>query len=296
VAPQSPPPTRVTERRRRRLLLPVAGGAVAAVSWLADSAREHDGPSRIDPTTASHVLTIRTPILTYLAQTLTFLGSEVSVGVLAVLAFAVLLVRRQSDRAAVFGVGIVGSAFLTVTIKLLVDRHRPGPVDRLGAVDTSYSFPSGHTLNSVVFLALAVWLLWPVASRVARQPRRRWRATGAGGGGEPGLPRVPLAHRRDRLRPGRSCVAVDPGHAARPGPAAPSSPPPRRPGDQVSRLSSCKPRHPPFQEGTSSRRVTTAMWSDAVLMRVMAVAGPAKDAFVRLADDDGRQQASGQRG
>ncbi len=168
MSPQSPPPTRVTERRRRRLLLPVAGGAVAAVSWLADSAREHDGPSRIDPTTASHVLTIRTPILTYLAQTLTFLGSEVSVGVLAVLAFAVLLVRRQSDRAAVFGVGIVGSAFLTVTIKLLVDRHRPGPVDRLGAVDTSYSFPSGHTLNSVVFLALAVWLLWPVASRVAR--------------------------------------------------------------------------------------------------------------------------------
>jgi hypothetical protein len=31
-------------------------------------------------------------------------------------------------------------------------------------------------------------------------------------------------------------------------------------------------------------------------MRVMTVAGPAKDAFVRLADDDGRQQASGQRG
>jgi membrane-associated phospholipid phosphatase len=49
-----------------------------------------------------------------------------------------------------------------------VDRHRPGAVDRLGAVDTSYSFPSGHTLNSAVFLALAVWLLWPVASRVAR--------------------------------------------------------------------------------------------------------------------------------
>ena len=168
VSPRSPRPGRADERRAGRLLVPVAGAAAAAVSWLADSAREHDGPSRIDPTTASRVLGIRTPTLTDVAQALTFVGSEVSVGLLAVIVFAVLVVRRELDRAAVVAVGIGGSAFLTVTIKLLVARTRPGRVDRLGALDTSYSFPSGHTLNSAVFIALAVWLLWPVASQVAR--------------------------------------------------------------------------------------------------------------------------------
>jgi membrane-associated phospholipid phosphatase len=152
----------------RRLLVPVLGGAVAGVSWLADSAREHDGPSRMDPTTAAQVLRIRTPTLTDLAQALTFVGSEVSVGLLAMVVLVVLVVRRELDRATVLAVGIGGSAFLTVAIKLLVARHRPGGVDRLGALDTSYSFPSGHTLNSTVLIALGVWLLWPKASRAAR--------------------------------------------------------------------------------------------------------------------------------
>jgi undecaprenyl-diphosphatase len=35
----------------------------------------------------------------------------------------------------------------------------------MGAPDTTSSFPSGHTLNSVVFLALVVWLLWPTVRR-----------------------------------------------------------------------------------------------------------------------------------
>jgi membrane-associated phospholipid phosphatase len=80
----------------------------------------------------------------------------------------VLLSRRTFARAATFAIGIGGSAFLTVAVKLFVARPLPGGVDRLGAVDTTYSFPSGHTLNSAVFLALVVWLLWPIASGTAR--------------------------------------------------------------------------------------------------------------------------------
>ncbi len=46
-------------------------------------------------------------------------------------------------------------------MKLLVARPRPGRVDRLGDLDTTYSFPSAHTLNSAVLLALVGWLLRP---------------------------------------------------------------------------------------------------------------------------------------
>ena len=146
----------------------VAALAAAAVVALADAAGERDGPSRLDPVTAADVLRIRTPALTGLAHAFTFLGSEVVVGFLAVLTLVTLLARGRFTKATLFAIGIGGSAFLTVAVKLLVARPRPGAVDRLGALDTTYSFPSGHTLNSTVFLALLVWLLWPAAKPAGR--------------------------------------------------------------------------------------------------------------------------------
>jgi undecaprenyl-diphosphatase len=146
----------------------VAGLATLGVSWLADAAREHDGPSRLDPVTAAEVLRIRTPTVTDVAHALSLAGGEVVVGTLALVALVWLVARREPGRAAVVATAIGGSAFLIVAVKTLVGRQRPGLVDRLGPPDTSYSFPSGHTLESAVLLAVVVWLLWPTASRLAR--------------------------------------------------------------------------------------------------------------------------------
>ncbi|WP_051276841.1 phosphatase PAP2 family protein [Marmoricola sp. URHB0036] len=152
----------------RLVLVLIACLATTGVVALADAAREHDGVSRLDPTAAADIVRMRTPTLTELAHVFTFLGSEVVVGGLALVVLATLLMRHQPSRAATFAIGMAGSAFLTVVVKLVVARPRPGEVDRLGALDTSYSFPSGHTLNSTVFIALVVWLLWPSVTRAGR--------------------------------------------------------------------------------------------------------------------------------
>ena len=159
---------RARPRDGRPFLVPVAAVATVGVAWLAVAAREHDSLSRFDPVAARDVLRLRTPTLTDLAQALTFVGGEVVVGALAVIVLTFLLVRRQVARAATFAVGVGGSAFLTVAVKLLVERARPGSTYRLGTFDASYSFPSGHTLNSAVFLMLVVWLLWPTAVAAQR--------------------------------------------------------------------------------------------------------------------------------
>jgi membrane-associated phospholipid phosphatase len=168
----APAPAGTTPRHQlsggRPLLVGVAALATLGVAYLADAAGEHDGLSRVDAVAAADVLRLRTSLLTHVAHGLSFIGSEVVVGGLALTVLALLLARREFPRAATFAVGIGGSAFLTVALKLLVARQRPGEVDRLGALDTSYSFPSGHTLSSAVFLALAVWLLWPATSVPAR--------------------------------------------------------------------------------------------------------------------------------
>jgi membrane-associated phospholipid phosphatase len=67
-------------------------------------------------------------------------------------------------------VAMSGSATLTLVGKHLVMRARPPVSDVVGAVlDRSYSFPSGHTLNSAVFvIALLCVVLPAVSARVAK--------------------------------------------------------------------------------------------------------------------------------
>jgi membrane-associated protein len=128
---------------------------------LADSVRENEGLSTLDPAATRTVVGDRSGSMTLLAHAWTWLGNEVTLAVLTGVVLLILVVRRRVHEAAVFAIGMAGSAALTVLIKHLVARARPGAADVLGPVDHSYSFPSGHTLNSAVFLGLLVWLLWP---------------------------------------------------------------------------------------------------------------------------------------
>ena len=141
----------------------LVAAAVVAVLLLADSAREHDGVSaQVDPRVATDVLGIRTTALTSLARLLTLVGSEAVVGALALLLVIFLLERRGPFVAVAATAAMATSAALTVGVKILVERARPGAVDRLGPVDASYSFPSGHTLNSTVLLGLVALLAIPM--------------------------------------------------------------------------------------------------------------------------------------
>ena len=141
----------------------------AAVLTLADAARERNGITVVDPRIATETLSLRDSALTVLAHVLTFLGSEIVVGGLAVVLLLVLLVRRQIVPAFTLALAIGGSVTLTIAVKQLVMRVRPGPVDVLGPVDHSFSFPSGHTLNSTVFIGVVVYLL----ARRFQQPLKR---------------------------------------------------------------------------------------------------------------------------
>ncbi|VXA93888.1 phosphatase PAP2 family protein [Aeromicrobium sp. 9AM] len=147
----------------------VFAGSVVGVLALADSAREHDGaPARLDTQLATDAVNARSGMLTHAARLLTLVGSEVVVSALALLLVIVLLERRGPFLAMCAAVAMAVSASLTVGVKLLVARDRPGAGVRLGPVDSTYSFPSGHALNSAVFLGLVVLLFVPLL-----HPRRQ---------------------------------------------------------------------------------------------------------------------------
>lgn len=147
------------------ILVSLAMFAVLAVSVHAHALMT----TSIDPEVAAETLGLRSPWATHVARALTLLGSETVVGSAAVLLAIVVLVRRGARDAAVVVSTMATSVALTVLLKVLLGRTRPGSVDRLGPVDLSYSFPSGHSLNSAVLLGLVCLLLVPFASsRVVR--------------------------------------------------------------------------------------------------------------------------------
>jgi membrane-associated phospholipid phosphatase len=137
---------------------------------LADSATEADGLAAFDPELTKDLVAIRTGPLTALARALTFIG-DVPVLIVLVLIAAALAYRLTRDwRApALLLFAMAGSAALTVGLKAAVERQRPGISYVLGAVDTGFAFPSGHTLNSTVFFGTVAGLLWtgrrPAATR-----------------------------------------------------------------------------------------------------------------------------------
>lgn len=137
---------------------------------LAGSAAEGGGITRVDPPVAGQVLHDRSPVLTVLAHLLTFLGSEVVVGVLGIAMMLGLFLRGRVLQAAAVAIAMAGSVTWIVVLKGLVGRSRPRAVDRLGPVDHSYSFPSGHTLDSAVLLGLVLLFLVPLIG----PPAYRW--------------------------------------------------------------------------------------------------------------------------
>lgn len=158
----------------RSLLVPLtfAGGCFAAVGGLIDGARENADLSSFDPRITEAVVERRSPGLTRLVHVVTDFGSVPVLVLLAVVVASALSWHWRSRQPLVtMAVALGGSAVLTYGLKVLIARQRPPTSDMAGAVDLDFSFPSGHTLNSAVFLAVICWLL-------REQFTRTWRRAG----------------------------------------------------------------------------------------------------------------------
>jgi membrane-associated phospholipid phosphatase len=99
-----------------------------------------------------------TPGLDRLMLNLTQLGNPEVVIPIAALTLIILWIRRWRSEAKLFAIACVGSAILNTGLKLVFTRTRPDLWKRL-IVETSYSFPSGHALGSVVLYGIIAYFL-----------------------------------------------------------------------------------------------------------------------------------------
>jgi undecaprenyl-diphosphatase len=150
----------------RALILTLAVGIVVAVlltivfAWIYDAISESDGVAGLDRPILTYAMSLRSPWLDSGVHLYTDIGGTIIMPIIAVGTMVLLAVRRRSWTPVILiAAAGVGSLLMTVFGKLIFDRARPPLVDQVPPYELGASFPSGHTLNSIVIAGIIAYLL-----------------------------------------------------------------------------------------------------------------------------------------
>jgi membrane-associated phospholipid phosphatase len=150
--------------------------ATALAGAIYDAVTESDGVSLLDRPALDLAISIRSPALTRVAETLAFVGGQLGMTVLATVVTLFVAWRFRSWTSIVLmAVTAAGSLAMTLAGKAVVGRTRPPVLDALPPFETSPSFPSGHSLNAVAIAGVVAYVL-------LRRQHRTWQRvlTGVG--------------------------------------------------------------------------------------------------------------------
>ena len=166
------------ERTAAAVAVGVAVASVAAVASLLDGIGENGDLAVLDRPTLTWLVDHRDPVLTAVMTAVSTVGGEVALSVIAVLAVAGLAWRRRFDEALLLGLALGAAESLSLVLKHVVGRPRPPAASVVGPVETTLSFPSGHTIGTAAFALALAYLWW----RRGPSPRRALAGALAAGG------------------------------------------------------------------------------------------------------------------
>jgi len=136
--------------------------AMLLFAFLADRVYDQEAFA-LDAVANPFLHSISSPLLDAIMNAITSVGSVQGVGTVFVVAMIVLIYRGLRAEALFLAVAIGGSVALNGVMKVVIERPRPALP--WASVLPDYSFPSGHSMNSLVFyLALAV-IVWGLYGR-----------------------------------------------------------------------------------------------------------------------------------
>lgn len=108
----------------------------------------------IDRTISMFVYSLRTPALTQFMLLISSFGESLCL-VLAALVAIVFLVKQHRKEAVLFCLVLIMGFLLNTSLKTMFHRARPNIAPLV--IEQSYSFPSGHAMNSFIFYALMAY-------------------------------------------------------------------------------------------------------------------------------------------
>jgi undecaprenyl-diphosphatase len=149
----------------------VLGGAVFVLLMIAsasvyDAVTEADGVAGLDRPALLWAMNLRTPASEVWVTAFTNLGTTLPMVVIGTILMVALYLRfRRRTIIVLMLVAAAGGIAFTIVGKALVGRSRPPLVDAVPPYEQSFSFPSGHTLNSTVVAGMLAYLVVWLADR-----------------------------------------------------------------------------------------------------------------------------------
>jgi membrane-associated phospholipid phosphatase len=146
----------------------VAGGFVALLACLvvlgllAESIRDRE-VLVLDTVATPFLHGLASPALDSLMRAATFMGSNLAIPPLFAIALIWLILAHRPREALFLAIACGGSLVLNELMKVFF--ARPRPQLPWAQVLPDYSFPSGHTMNSLVFYVALAVVLWSVFGR-----------------------------------------------------------------------------------------------------------------------------------
>ncbi|QGT98611.1 hypothetical protein SYNTR_0018 [Candidatus Syntrophocurvum alkaliphilum] len=107
--------------------------------------------------------TVNSPLLVQILETITKIGSSEIIVLLTLLIILVLIYKKDWFNSLFFLTLSFGGVFLNFLLKILFQRERPGDSSYIEVFNysleiVSYSFPSGHTMRSVILFIFVIYL------------------------------------------------------------------------------------------------------------------------------------------
>ena len=134
----------------------VASTALLFFGWLAEEMLEAD-TAQFDTFVRTTIHGLVSPRLTSAMQGISFLGSVAFIVGLTVVTLALFIYFHRPRAAVLLAATMTGAAVLDEVLKYAF--HRSRPVAFFGTSPGSYSFPSGHALESMCFYGVMAVIL-----------------------------------------------------------------------------------------------------------------------------------------
>jgi len=93
--------------------------------------------------------------VTSIYKVITFFGST---AFMVALAIFFLVIFYKNKKGGIIAVGLIISTIINNVIKPIVKRQRP--IDLMMVEESTFSFPSGHTMAAVTMYGLLIYLVW----------------------------------------------------------------------------------------------------------------------------------------